>query len=168
MNFDREGVGDGSFYDWIPDVEARQFEGFDEKGKPRSLNGRLTDTHQVLGSNASAFAKAQSVPDIHKVRCSAAKIAYKEQQDFSVGRDGGYMIPIHSKIGQGTRIHFEKLLNEDGRRSLIPVYPEQDALNFYLNREVKSEEIYSVNYTEQYLEKEIQQSGNEYGRAVRS
>ena len=51
---------------------------------------------------------------------------------------------------------------------LIPVYLEKDALNFYLNREVKSEEIYSVNGAEQCLEKENQQSGNEYGRAVRS
>ena len=64
------------------------------------------------------------------------------------------MIPIHSKIGQGTRIHFEKLVNEDGMRSLIPVYLEKGALNFYLNREVKSEEIHSVNEAEQCLEKE--------------
>ena len=31
---------------------------------------------------------------------------------------------------------------------LIPVYLEKGALNFYLNREVKSEEIYSVNDAE--------------------
>ena len=43
-----------------------------------------------------------------------------------------------------------------------------DALNFNLNREVKSEEIHSVNNAEQCLEKENQQSGNEYGRAVSS
>ena len=36
----------------------------------------------------------------------AAEIAYKEQQDFYVGHDGGYMIPIHSKIAQGTRNSF--------------------------------------------------------------
>ena len=77
VNFDREGAGDGSFYDWITDVEARQFPGFDEKGKPTSLKRRLTDAHQVLGSNASAFATAQAVPSTHKIRCSAAKIAYK-------------------------------------------------------------------------------------------
>ena len=34
-------------------------------------------------------------------------------------------------------------------------------------RVVKSEETYSVRATEQYFEKESQQSGNEYGRAVR-
>ena len=28
VNFDRERVGDGSFYGWISDVEARQFQGF--------------------------------------------------------------------------------------------------------------------------------------------
>ena len=51
-------------------------------------------------------------------------------------------------------------------RSLIPVYLEKEALNFYLNREVNSEEIHSVNDAELCLEKENQQSGNEYGRAV--
>ena len=40
------------------------------------------------------------------------------------------------------RIHFEKLLNEYGKN-------ESDALNFYLNRDVKSEETHSVNDTEQ-------------------
>ena len=108
-----------------------------------------------------------AVPDVHKVRCSAAEIAYKEQ-DFNVAHDGGYMIPIHSKIGQAMRKHFEKLLNEHGTNDLIPVYIEKDALDFYLNREVESEEIHSVNDAEQCLEKENQQSGNEYGRAVRS
>ena len=38
VNFDPEGVGDGSFYDWIPDGEAWQFQGYDENGLPRSLN----------------------------------------------------------------------------------------------------------------------------------
>ena len=60
------------------------------------------------------------------------------------------------------------MLNEFGMSDLIPVYLEQDALNFHLNREVKSEETHSVSDAEQCLEKENQQSGNEYGRAVRS
>ena len=51
---------------------------------------------------------------------------------------------------------------------LIPVYLEKDALNFYLNREVKSEEVHSLNDAEQCLEKENQQSGNDCGRAVSS
>ena len=75
VNFDREGVGDGSFYDWTPDGESRQFQGYEKKGKPRSLKERLTDARQVLGSNASAFAAAPAVPDVHKVRCSVAEIA---------------------------------------------------------------------------------------------
>ena len=28
--FDREGVGDGRFHDWIPEGEAKQFQGLDE------------------------------------------------------------------------------------------------------------------------------------------
>ena len=93
VNFSPEGIGDGGFYDWIPVGEAWQFQGYDENGLPRSLDGRLTDAHQVF--------------------CSAAEIACKEQQVFYSGHDGGYMISIHSKIRQGTRIHFEKLLNEN-------------------------------------------------------
>ena len=50
---------------------------------------------------------------------------------------------------------------------LIPVYLKKDALNFYLNREVKFEEFHSVNQAEQFLEKENQQSGTGCGRAVR-
>ena len=146
-NFGPDGVGDGSFFDWIPDGEAWQFQGYDENALPRSLNGRLTGVHKVL--------------------CSAAEIAYKEQQDFCVGHNGGHMIPIHSKNGQGMRLHSERLL-EYRMNDLIPVYPEEDALNFYLNREVKSEEIYSVNDAKQCLEKESQQSDNECGKAVRS
>ena len=85
VTFGRGGVGDGSFHDWIPDVEARQFAGIDENGISRSLNGRLTYSHQVWCSNASAFETAPAVPDIHKVLCSADEIAYKEQQDFKSG-----------------------------------------------------------------------------------
>ena len=93
VNFDRERVGDESFYDWIPDGESRQFQGYDENGLPRFLNGRLTDAHQVLGGNASAFATAQAASDVLKVLCTAAEIAYIEQQDFYLGLNGGYMIP---------------------------------------------------------------------------
>ena len=77
-----------SSYDWIPDGGAWQFQGYDENGLPTSLNGRLTDVHKVL--------------------CSAGEIACKEQQDFHVGHEGGYMSLIHNKIGQGMRIHLRK------------------------------------------------------------
>ena len=70
------------------------------------------------------------------------------------------MIPIHSKIGQGMRNHFEKLVTWHGTNELIPVHLENDIFNFYLNQEVKSTETNNVN--------DAQQSGNEYGRAVRS
>ena len=59
-------------------------------------------------------------------------------------------------------------MNEYGLSDLIPVYLEKDALNFYLNREVKSEEIHSLNDAEQCLEKENQQLGNGYDRAHRN
>ena len=57
-----------------------QSQGYDENNLPRSLNERIADAHQVL--------------------CSAAEVAYKGQQDFYLGQDGGYIIPLHSKIGQ--------------------------------------------------------------------
>ena len=152
LNFGPDGAGDGRFHrtasgEWILDGGAWQFQGYDENGLLRSLNGRLTGAHKVL--------------------CSAADIECKEQQDFFVGHDGGYMIPIHSQIGQEMRVHFEKLLSEYGRNELIPVYFESDTPNFYLNREVKSEETHSVRDAEQCFGKESQQSGNEHGRAVR-
>ena len=86
--------------------------------------------------------------------CSAAEIAR------DLGHDGGYMNPINSKIGQGIRHHFEKLVSWYGKNKLFPVYLENNIFNFYLNREVKSTENNNVN--------NAQQSGNEYGRAVRS
>ena len=70
------------------------------------------------------------------------------------------MTPIHSKIGQGMRTHFEKLVNLHGKNELIPVYLENNLFNFYLNREVKPTDCNNVN--------NAQQSRNEYGRAVRS
>ena len=106
LNFGSEGAGDGRFCrtasgEWILDGGAWQFQGYDENGLLRSLNGRLIGVHKVL--------------------CSAAEIACKGRQDFYFGHDGGCMIPIHSKIGQGMRIHFEKLGNWHGKNELIPV-----------------------------------------------
>ena len=87
-------------------------------GKPRSLNGRFMDAHEVSNYTASALASAPA--------SGAAGIACKEQQDFSVRHGGGYMIPTHSKIGQGMTVHFEKLLKEYGKNELIPVCLKKD------------------------------------------
>ena len=46
LNFSPEGIRDGGLFDWIPDGEAWQFQGYDENGLPRYLNGRLTDAHR--------------------------------------------------------------------------------------------------------------------------
>ena len=65
-----------------------------------------------------------------KVYISAAEIACKGRQHFYLGHDGGYMIPIHSKIGQGMRTHLEKLVHRHGKNELIPVYLESNNFNF--------------------------------------
>ena len=70
------------------------------------------------------------------------------------------MIPIYNNIGQRMRNHFGKLVSWYGKNELNPVYLENNIFNFYLNREVKSTETNNVN--------NAQQSGNEYGTAVRS
>ena len=70
------------------------------------------------------------------------------------------MIKIYSKIGQGMRTHFEKLVSWYGKNEIIPVHLEHNIFNFFLTREVKSTETNNVNSP--------QQSGNKYGRAVRS
>ena len=72
----------------------------------------------MLGSNASAFETALAVPDVHKVLCSAAEMACKEQ-DFYVGDDCGSMIPILSKICQAMRQHFQILL--ESRSEIINI-----------------------------------------------
>ena len=68
------------------------------------------------------------------------------------------MIPIHSKIGQGMRFHFEKLVNWYGKNELIPVYLD-------LNQEVNSTETNYVNDADHCLAKNCQQSGNGDGRS---
>ena len=113
LNCGPEGAGDGRFYrtssgEWIPDGGAWQF---------RSLNGRLTG--------------------VHKVSCSAAEIACKGRQYFYLGHDGEFMILIHSKIGQGMRIHFEQWVNWHGKNELILVY--FDKQHFQFLRESRSE-----------------------------
>ena len=70
----------------------------------RSLNGRLTGVHKVL--------------------CSDAEIACKGRRDFYLGHDGGYMIPIQSKNGQGLSANI---------------------FNFCVSREVKPTETNNVN-----------------------
>ena len=159
LNFGPEGIG-GSSHDWIPDGEAWHFlQGYDENGFPRSLDGRLMDAYEVWNSSASASASTQ-VPRVAGVAC-------KEQQDFLVKHNAGYMIRTHSKISEKMRVHFEKFFDEYGNNELIPVCLENDTPNFYLNREVKSEEAHSVKDAEQNFEKTGQESGNESGRAHR-
>ena len=69
------------------------------------------DAYEVLNSTASASSSRAilELTKVPEVLDSAAKIACKEQ-DFYVKHNGGYMIPTHSKIGQGMRIHFEKIV----------------------------------------------------------
>ena len=60
------------------------------------------------------------------------------------------MVHVHIKIGQGMRIHFEKLVKWHGKKKLIPVCNENNIFNFYLNREVKSTGINKVNEADHY------------------
>ena len=53
LNFGPVGAGDGRFYrtasgEWIPDGGAWQFQGCDENGLCRCLNGRVTGVHKVF------------------------------------------------------------------------------------------------------------------------
>ena len=84
LNFGPERTGDGRFFrtasgEWIADGGAWQFQGYDENGLLRSLNGRLTGVHKVL--------------------CSAAQITCKGRQEFYLGHDGGHgkneLIPVY-------------------------------------------------------------------------
>ena len=53
LNFGPEGAGGGRFYrtasgEWIPDCGSWQYQGYDENGLLRSLNGRLTCAQSVV------------------------------------------------------------------------------------------------------------------------
>ena len=81
LNFGPDGSGDGRFYrtasgEWVPDGGAWKFQGYNENGLLRSLNGRLIGVHKAL--------------------CSVGEIACKGRQDFHLGHDGGYVIPMYS------------------------------------------------------------------------
>ena len=162
-NFDREGIGDRCFYDWIPDGEAWNFQGYDEDGSPRALDGRLLDAYKVLNSIASASSSRVQEAQLNRVPkvldSAACDLCCEEQQDFCVKHNGGYMIPTCSKISEGMRIHFQKLLDEYGKKELIPVCLENGTPNLYMNREMKLEETHNLRDVEQYFEKEGQQSG---------
>ena len=172
VKFDRERVGDGSSYYWISGVEACQFQEYDEKCQTRSLNGRLAGAHQVLGSKASAFAATRAASDVHKVGCNAAETVSKEQQDFHVESDGGYMIRIHSKKLSGDKTSFweifERAWNDCSFSSLswngCSRFPFEPRSEVWRNPQLERRRA----DVEQCLEKENQQSGNEYNRAVSS
>ena len=83
----------------------------------------------MLGRNASAFETAPAVTDVHKVRCNVVEITCKDKKIFYVGHISVYMLPIHCKIGQGMRIHVEKLLNECGKKELNQTN-SRDSLKF--------------------------------------
>ena len=96
LNFGPNGTGDGRFYLTASGERslgggAWQLPGYDENGLCRSLNGRLTGEHRVL--------------------CNAREIACKGGQDFYLGSDGGFVIPVHSKIGHEVRMHFESWMS---------------------------------------------------------
>ena len=71
LNFGPEGAGDRRVYrtasgEWIPDGGAWQFEGCDENGLLRSLNGRPTGVHNVSAVRQKSRAKDDTIstPDM--------------------------------------------------------------------------------------------------------
>ena len=121
-------------------------------------------TSSLGGLDVSATVVLTGV--VHKVLCSAAEIACKGRQYFHLGHDGGYMTPIHSKICQGTRTHLEKLVNWHGKNELIPVYLENNIVNFYMNREVQSTETNHVNDVDHYFAKNCERPTKTLNRDV--
>ena len=144
-NFAPYRVGDRRFYrtasgECILDVGAWQFSCYEENGLCRSVKGRLSGAHKVF--------------------CSAGEIACNGHQNFYLGSGDGFVIPVHSKIGQEMRIHFERLVSWYGRIQLSAVYIEDNIFNFQLSKEVMSTETNVVNNS--------QHRGNECGSALRS
>ena len=88
----------------------------------------------------------------------AAEIAC-QRRHFYLGHDGGFMIPVHSKIGQAMRMYSEKRVNWYGRTQLHPVYIEDNICNFFFEQRSEIHRTNGANTS--------RQSGNEYGRTVR-
>ena len=109
------------------DGGAWQFQGYDENGLCRSLNRRLTCAHKVL--------------------CSAGEIACKGRQDFCFGCDGGFMIPVHSKIGHAMRMHFERLVSWYGRKTAYSSLHPREHLRFLFEQR---SEVHRNQYCERF------------------
>ena len=69
-----------------------------------SLLGRSKVTMKIVCADPTG-----RLAGVHKVLCNAREIACKGHQDFYLGSDGSFMLPVHSNIGQVLRIYFEKL-----------------------------------------------------------
>ena len=91
------------------------------------------------------------------VQCGRYRLSRASR--FLVGTDSGFVLPVHSKIGKEMRKHIEWLVQWYGRKQLIPVCIEDNIFNFYLSKEVRSNETNIVNHS--------QQLGNEYGALFR-
>ena len=64
LNFGPDGAGDGRFFrtasgECIPDVEPGSFQGYDENGLCRSLNGRITGVQNVLSTSSTISLSTQ-------------------------------------------------------------------------------------------------------------
>ena len=87
LNFGLDGAGDGRF---CRTASVSAFLMVDV--------GSFKDTMKIVCVDLCT----EGLTGVQKV------IARVGRQDFYLGRDGGYMIPIYSNIGQGMRSHFEK------------------------------------------------------------
>ena len=61
-----------------------------------------------------------------------------------LGHDGVFMIQIHSKISQEMRTLFQHLVNEYGRKQVIPVYPRTQHLSFLLEQRSENQHYEQV------------------------
>ncbi|CAK0855964.1 unnamed protein product [Prorocentrum cordatum] len=123
LEFGPESTGNGSLYktasgECIPDGGPWEFLGYDENGRWRSLKGRLSGVHKVL--------------------CSAGKMATNGRQNFYMTADGGWVIPKDSDIGREIDRSIERCVSRYGTDELIPLYLEDQVYNFYMQREISA------------------------------
>ena len=123
LNFGPDGAGGGRFFGTASGVsvfltvELWQFQGYDDNGLCRSL----TEDSRMY---TKFFAQ-----------CGRNRL--QRTSRFYLGSDGGFVLPMHSKIGQEILVHFERLVSRYGRKQLIPVYIEDNIFNFYFSKEMK-------------------------------
>ena len=96
----------------IEDKGADILRGRDENNVLQELGGRIADVHKIL--------------------CSASKLATVGRHDMWLDHEGGSAWDRDSEFGRQLRLAFSALMAKYGETRFVPIYLEKGVYNFYL------------------------------------